>query len=134
MKKFSVLLSVLIFGTIVFMASCGGSGSSSPGEVVKAYYQKVEKGDAEAALDYIDFEGKELTAEDKEKLIGLLGEGTKQMEEKGGIKSFEIVEENIAEDGNTADVSFKIIYGNDKEEENKAKVAKVDGNWKLKFN
>ena len=133
MKKFSVLLSVLFVGTILFMASCGG-GSNTPGDVVKSYYEKIEKGDSEGAIDLIDFGDKELTAEDKEKLVEMFDNGSESIKENEGIKSIEVVEENISEDGNSADVKLKVIYGNDKDEDSQAKLVKVDGKWKLKFN
>ena len=37
--------------------------------------------------------------------------------------------EEIAEDGNSAVVKFKQIYGNGEEEESEQKMVKVDGKW-----
>jgi hypothetical protein len=131
MKKFSVLLSVLFVGTILFMASCGGGGNT-PGDVVKDFYKAIEKENYDAAMDLMDFGDKEITDEDKAKFKGMLAMGSESLKQNEGIKSIEILEENISEDGNSADLKMKITYGNDKEEENEGKLVKVDGKWKMK--
>ena len=53
----------------------------------------------------------------------------KILEKNGGIKSIEIISEEIAEDGNSAVVKFKQIYGDDTEKEDSQKMVKVDGKW-----
>ena len=53
----------------------------------------------------------------------------KELEKKGGLKSFEVLSEEIAEDGNSAVVKFKQVYGNGEESEDEQKMVKVDGKW-----
>lgn len=69
----------------------------------------------------------------KTMLVALMKEkGGKSMKEKEGIKSYEILSEEIAEDGNSAVVKVKIVYGNGTEDEQKIKLVKdKDGEWKL---
>ena len=54
----------------------------------------------------------------------------KEIESKGGIKSYEVIEETIAEDGKTAVVKMKIIYGDDSTKDSKYDLVLVDGAWK----
>jgi len=53
----------------------------------------------------------------------------KELEKKGGLKSFEVLSEEIAEDGNSAVVKFKQVFGNGEESEDEQKMVKVDGKW-----
>ena len=56
----------------------------------------------------------------------------KQYEKDGGIKSYEVLSEQIAEDGNTAVVDVKIEYANGKTDEDKMKMKKnAKGEWKV---
>ncbi|WP_246368578.1 DUF4878 domain-containing protein [Phocaeicola faecicola] len=55
--------------------------------------------------------------------------GAKTLDEKGGLKEIEIVSEEIAEDGNSAVVTFKQHYGDGSVKEDTQKMAKVDGKW-----
>jgi hypothetical protein len=52
------------------------------------------------------------------------------MDEKGGLKEFKIVNENISADGETATVDVALTYGDGSTEEQTNKYQKVDGKWK----
>ena len=56
-----------------------------------------------------------------------------QMEEKGGVKSVEATGETISEDGNTANVQLKIVYGDGSEKSEDVKMVKVEDKWLLSF-
>lgn len=47
------------------------------------------------------------------------------------VKSFEVVEEIISEDGNSATVKIKTIYNDDSENVSTDKLFKQDGKWYL---
>jgi hypothetical protein len=74
-----------------------------------------------------------MTAEDKEKLTALVGSAKDEIEKKGGIKSIDIIEEIIDEDGINASVKSKTTFGNDKVEEGSSKFLLMDGEWRVKF-
>ena len=58
--------------------------------------------------------------------------GEKTMKEKQGLKSYEVLSEEISEDGNKATVEMKIVYGNGEEKTEKVKLAKNDkGEWRI---
>lgn len=66
----------------------------------------------------------------REGLVAMVQEkGSKTIEKKGGLKETEIVSEEIAEDGNSAVVTFKQHYGDGSVKEDTQKMVKVDGKW-----
>ena len=71
-------------------------------------------------------------AEQKAEVMKAFTEKTKQSADaKGGLKSFEILEEKIAEDGKTATVTTKVTYGNGTEDTQNSTYVNKDGVWKL---
>jgi hypothetical protein len=135
MKK---VLSFLVVTAIAFFAvNCGGSGGgNTPASIEKAMYSQLQKGNYEKAVEImvenLDNEDKEVSAEEKAQFVAAFAEKAKQSNEaQGGIKSFEIVEEVISEDGLSATVSTKVVYGNGKEDTNTSKYVNKDGKWKM---
>lgn len=126
----------LMIGFIAFLYSCGGGGGSSskPSDVVDKMMTSIEKGNFDAAIDCIALEGEEISKEDTEKLNGLLGMVKGVLESKGGIKSHEVIEEEVSEDGETANVKIKYVYGNGDEDTSDYNLVKEDGKWKVKMN
>ena len=60
--------------------------------------------------------------------------GAKQIEEKGGISAYKVVEETVSEDGQKATVKVEITYGNGETEVEEYNMELVDGVWKITFN
>lgn len=110
---------------------------STPGGAAKKYAECIKEGNYEKFVDGIAMKKQENTdvakmKEEKEALVAMLKEkGDKQLTKKDGIKTIDIVSENIAEDGNTATVVLKQIYGNGEEEEQTYHMIKEDGKWKM---
>lgn len=130
MMKKLVLFSVMVVAMWV-MVSCG-SGGSGPSDALKNYATALQEGKYEKFVDGINFSNatSEQQKEAREGFVALVEEkGAKEFEKKGGFKGFEILSEEIAEDGNSAVVKFKQIYGNGEEEESEQKMVKVDGKW-----
>lgn len=115
------------------MYACGGS--NSPKDVAEKSVKCLQKADYEGYVDLIymkDKEGEDVNKA-KQELTGLLKEKAgKSIEKEEGIKSYEMVSEEIAEDGNTAMVKMKITYGNGKEKDETIKLRKDENDsWKL---
>ena len=127
------LVSMLIVVSFFALVSCGGGGAE-PSDTVKSFVEKVEKADYEAAFDYLYLGGQEMDEDSKTKLSGLLAMGKAEMDKKEGIKSMEVISEEIAEDGETAKVEMKFIYGNGDENTEKYRLQKDGDDWKLKMN
>ena len=93
----------------------------------------MQNEDYEGYVDLMDLKKSDGKDVEKEQLAALLREkGTKTMEKKQGIKSYEVLSEEISEDGKSANVKMKIVYGNGDEDTQKMKLVKNDdGDWKL---
>ncbi|MCK4638845.1 MAG: DUF4878 domain-containing protein [Bacteroidales bacterium] len=134
MKKLSVILSLVIASFLFFTTSCGTSSSSSPADISKKIPKYIEKGNVDAFIAVLSTDGKELSDEDKAKLTAMLQMGQEEIKKKDGIKSIEVIEEDINEAGDEATVNLKIIYGNGEEDTETYKFAMEDGKWKYLMN
>ena len=126
------LRGFLLMGIVAVMAmSCGGS-SNSPEEITKAIYSQFQKGNFEKGIN-IYFENSNAKDEQKNDMMRSMyvEKMKKSTEEKGGIKSFEIIKNEVDESGETAVVVTKVLYGNGEEKEEPNKFVKVDGKWKI---
>ena len=133
MKK---LFSIFAVAVAMFMVSCA-SAPATPSDAAVEYYKCVVNGDYEGFANAIHFDttDPEELAEGKAMVISLYKEkAAPQIEAKGGIASVEAVGETISEDGTTANVDLKIVYGDGSEENEDVKMVKVDDKWLLAFN
>lgn len=82
---------------------------------MKKYSEYFQNGEFEKFVDGLAFDEKQDVAkmkEQKEALVSLLKKKVyKEQEKKGGIKNFEIISEEIAEDGNTTVVKQFALSG-----------------------
>lgn len=131
MKK--LLGIIALFIAVFTMSSCS---DNSPKGVAKKAISCMQAKDWNGYVDLLYFdkeEGKDIDKE-KEQLAALFKEkGEEELNKQGGIKSYEIVSEEISEDGNTATVTVKIVYGDGTEKDNeKIKMKKdANGDWKI---
>lgn len=134
MKKLFLSLALCLFAFTMFI-SCGGSTPADKAEECVGFMKDSKY---EALVNEISFPEDatpEQVEETKKMFTALLTEkGSKQIEEKGGIQSYEVVEETISEDGKTAQVKIDIKYGNGTNEVETFDLVLVDGEWKLKLN
>jgi hypothetical protein len=131
MKKGLIYLG-LLFVTTLLLVACT---ASSPGETAKKYAGYIQKGEYEKFADAIAVDQK-ATPEDnkknKEMVVALLKDKAgKTIEDKGGIKTIDILSETVSEDGNTAKVVLKQTYGNGDAEDSNFDLVKQDGTWKI---
>ena len=97
MKK--VFYFSLMVMTMFLMTACSSSG---PGDAMKKYGNYLIKGDYEKFVDGLAFDesvGAEKMKEQKDGLVSMLKEKvSKEYEKKDGLKSIEIISEEISED------------------------------------
>ena len=122
MKKLFTIMSVVV--AALLLVSCG---SPSPKDVTNSYYKALQKGDFEKALSYTTMVDDQEIQKEINKFEG--------MEFK--IPEYEILSEEISEDGQTAVVEVKYKFTsafNSEPEEttNKVTLVKQDGKWKVK--
>ena len=121
MKKIALFVSTIVLAVI--FCACGSS--SSPKAVVNDYYKALKNGDFEKALTYT-------TAKDEE-----IQQQVKKLQDfKFKVSDYEILSENIAEDGENATVEVKYTASNafketPEEQTETVKLIKVDGKWKI---
>jgi hypothetical protein len=75
---------------------------------------------------------KEPTQQDKEQLAQMFSDKIdKTVDKYGEFENYEIVSEEISEDGQFATVYYKMNYANKKNIDDKVKLILVDGQWKV---
>jgi hypothetical protein len=136
MKKLVSLVSLSVVALLFVMTSCG-SKQDTPSGIVKAIYGQLQKGNYENAIE-IMFENasnkneKTDAKQIKESVKAFAAKAKESMDEKGGVSSFEIVNETIAEDGKSAQVTVKTTYGDGSTDEETNKFVKnEDGKWEM---
>ena len=130
MKKILYLSLMAIVSLLI--ASCS---NNSPGSALKHYMDAMNDKNFEEVVDGIAFkEG--LTPEQQQQVrerwrwITLLQDkAEKSAEQQGAIKSFEIISEEISEDGTTAEVKYKQVFEDGTEKEGTQAMVKRDGKW-----
>jgi hypothetical protein len=131
MKKLMTLFAILLFaGTTSFYSCGGGKAANTPGETLKKSMSLLadKKYDDVVAM-YAKKDGTTLTDEEKKKMSGLMSLATGELDKKQGVKSIDILEEKIADDGKTATVKFKTTYGNGETNEETNDMVNIDGKW-----
>lgn len=128
MKKSVILLASLAL--MFIFSACGGD--NSPKGVAETYCEAVIDGDIETVFDMMEGSDK-ATDEEKAFWIGMARDKfSKQAEAKGGFDKFEVLSEEIAEDGQTAKVKVKFTFKDGSDKEETVRLILIDGDWKLK--
>jgi uncharacterized protein YpuA (DUF1002 family) len=125
MKKIFILMAICAF---VF-ASCGGS--KTPSDTVKTYFKAIQSKNFNDLMNCFDMDAKETDAKEMKALEEKFNESS---EELGTLKSYEILSEEISEDGATATVKATSTIekdGKEKTEEQSFKLNKVNEEWKI---
>lgn len=124
---------MLVALSALFLISCGG-GASTPSDAAAKVYDLMIDGDFEAASKcfYFGNENPEQEAQAQAMIASMLTEkAAPQIEAKGGLKSVDVLGETIAEDGKSANVEVKMLYGDGTEQtSNVDMVLDADGDWR----
>ena len=134
MKKLTILLGTIAFVLTMSLQSCGGGGvaGNSPGAIVKKSINLVAEKKYDKLVElYAKKDGTAFTDEEKGKILGLMTMANAELVKKQGVKSLDIIEEKISEDGKTANVKWKITYGNGEVDNNDGELIKVGNDWKM---
>ncbi len=115
--------SLVVFLLVCTTACSGGS----PSGTVEEFYERVEAGKLDGALELLSNQARSQVTNDKMKQG--LQEATRQIDSKGGIKKIKVIEEKVI--GETAEVNLKIIYGNGTKETDQSSLIKEDGKWRI---
>jgi len=125
-KVFSVLVLAAV---VLFTANCGGG--NTPASIEKSMLTQIQKGNYDGAIKVM-MDNLDATKEQKGQMAAFVtSDKLKQEFEKDGnaLKSFEIVSEEISEDGKSAVVTTKMISADGKEDTKTSKYVNKDGKW-----
>ncbi len=134
MKK--IFIAVLLAVGMLTLASC--SSGDTPGKALLGYMDQIQKGDYEAMANAIYFgeyteEEAETVAKQRAQFAAMLEtKFANELEKKQGLKDVVILNEEISEDGNSAVVEYKQIWGDGTENTSKQAMVKSNGEWLLK--
>lgn len=132
MKK--LMSFVLAVFAIIALAACS---SNSPKSVAEKAMKSIVDKDYKTYVDLIYFDNAKKSPEDvekaKEQLREMLqGKLEKSIKEKGAIKSYKVVNEEISEEGDKAVVTFEVSYEDGKTDSTAVQLVKdKDGKWWL---
>ena len=90
----------------------GCAANTSPHRLVKQFYKAIDKGDYNRALSYTNL----IDEVDAELYYAIMEKVSKSIETKGGVKSIEIVDEQINDEGTHAIIATIITYGDGSED------------------
>ena len=132
MKK--LMSFVLAVFAIIALAACS---SNSPKSVAEKAMKSIVDKDYKTYVDLIYFDKAKKSPEDvekaKEQLREMLqGKLEKSIKEKGAIKSYKVVNEEISEEGDKAVVTFEVSYEDGKTDSTAVQLVNdKDGKWWL---
>lgn len=130
-----VFISLFVALIAIVMGSCGSD--NTPTGVAEASIKCVQKEDIKGYIDLLDIntsDGQD-PAKSKEELTALFNAKLlPALRAKGGVKSYEILSEEINETGDKATVEANVVYGNGEESKQTVDLVKnEEGEWKVKF-
>ena len=129
-KLFGFMVAVV---AMLAMASCGGGGNAPKG-VAEQFIKAVQQQDGKKMAELVYYEeGKEpKTDAEKDQLAAMMqSKASTTYANNGELKSYEILSEEISEDGNEAVVNAKMEFEK-KTSEDKIKLKKDSGgDWKI---
>lgn len=133
MKK---MLTIAVALCAFVLTACSGGASDTPGKTVMKAYDHLKAGEYEKVAEMFWYDPAKTSAEEVKEgqamLTSLLKEkAAPQFAKKGGLDSYEILEETIAEDGRSAKVKVRVVYGSGKEDTDEVPLKLSDDGWKL---
>lgn len=129
MKK--LFLALVCFVATFAFVSCGGS--STPADQAAEWIELVKAKDYKAFVETLNLQGEteEEIEQAKQFYLGMFeGKAEKTIAKHGGIESYTLVSEEVAEDGNSAKVEYELTYGDGTKDKTKFNMVKIDGEWK----
>lgn len=124
MKRRKFILIAILTGSSTLVSSCF---KSSPAKRVEKFTRLMEKGNVNEAMTFFSVNFTKILGEDKTRLA--LSEGVKDIQRKGGIKSFTVNSETIT--GDLATVKYTVEYEDGSQEYNEVELVKENDEWKI---
>lgn len=134
MNTLKKLIMALAFSAVaLLLVACGGN---EPKDVAVAFIENVYRGKGDDLLKYVYLPNeKKAEAGVKEMVEGKLkaaaSQAAQKAEDAGGLKSVEVVSEEIKE--NTATISLRVNFGNGNEDSERVRLIKDKDEWKIQL-
>ena len=129
-KVFGLFVAVV---AVLAMASCGG-GSNTPKGVAEQFIKSIQDKDGEKMASLVYYpDGKAPTSStEKDQLAELMNSKiSTTYDNNGALKSYEILSEELSEDGNEAVVKAKMVFEKKTDEDDIKLKKDSEGNWKI---
>ena len=128
-KVINTLMALMVIGTMTLASCSTNAPADTPRAAVEQFLGTLVKGDVEAALNMVEG-ADEATAEEKAFVVQLYQSA---LDDFGGFTSYEITDEKIDNDGNTAKMKVKYVYGNGEEKTSVEHVVKTEKGWTVQL-
>ena len=139
----ALCVALVLIATLVFSGGNspegGNSSYASPEDVAIAFNTAVSKGEVDKALALADFP-EDASPTKKEAALGILREGKKYFDDKGGLERLEVVtnletvtNEIVHDYPGRARVKLSMHFKNGQQEQVEPELIWVKEKWKLRF-
>ena len=131
MKKSVLLASAALM--VGYLTSCGGGGNTPKG-VTEQFIKAIQEQDGEKMAELVYYKEGKAPSSDAEKQQAaamMTSKASMTYQNNGALKSYEILSEEISEDGNEAVVKTKIEFEKKTDEDDVKLKKDADGNWKI---
>ena len=122
MKRRNFILMGITAATAVTLHGCFRSG---PAAAIERFMRAMDKGNIEEAMEFYPQSFYQTFGKDKARMF--LVEMSKELQAKGGIKSFKVNNEEVT--GDLATVNFTVTYEDGSQETEEMSLLKQDGKW-----
>jgi len=112
---------------MLIAALAAGCSAQGPEAVARAFYNHLEDGEIEAAIDLLS--SQTVGQIPREKLRAGFREVALDIEKKGGIDELELVDQTVK--GEIARLSMAVRYGNGSTENETVVLVREDGAWRI---
>lgn len=126
--NYVIMVVAVVF--FITLASCNRLDPHGPAAAALKFSEYFADGDIEKAADMV--EGYEdLSHAEQHQLTMFMTQVRLEMRQYGGIESFEVMEEEVYDEGERAQVKIKTFFGNGDTEENWESMVKTPDGWKV---
>ncbi|QLF92947.1 DUF4878 domain-containing protein [Pseudomonas sp. ABC1] len=131
MHQSKAVFRVLFLGLMaILLAACSGG---SPESTVENFYKAAAKGDVDKAIELISFAdvGANEMVQAKGKVQMIVGQLQARIQANDGLDSVEVLSSTVNEEGTQAVLNNRLNYKNGKSQEDRVRLVKEKGDWKI---
>ncbi|MCD8102941.1 MAG: DUF4878 domain-containing protein [Alistipes sp.] len=135
MKK--LFIPAILIMAVVAFTNCHDNKKRSASAAAREYSEHLRDGNYDHMVDRMvadnDFDGQEMRRDKRRYSDMLRNNVDDHVRRHGGIKKVDVVSENVAKDGNTANVVVRHHYNDGIAEDINYDLRKIDNEWKVKM-